>query len=68
MTKIEFGRNQNLKKIKIGFSRSKMVYKQEEQRMIVVQKIKSEVLSIFGNTNKEVKELGQLSINSKPQK
>ena len=41
--------------------------KQEEQRMIVVQKIKSEVLSIFGNTNKEVKELGQLSTNSKPQ-
>ena len=42
--------------------------KQEEQRMIVIQKIKSEVLSAFGNTNKEVKELGQLSINSKPQK
>lgn len=41
--------------------------KQEEQRMIVIQKIKSEVLSAFGNTNKEVKELGQLSINSKPQ-
>lgn len=41
--------------------------KQEEQRMIVVQKIKSEVLSIFGNTNKEVKELGKLSVNSKPQ-
>jgi len=42
--------------------------KQEEQRMVVIQKIKSEVLAIFGNTNKEVKELGQLSINSKPQK
>jgi hypothetical protein len=41
--------------------------KQEEQRMVVIQKIKSEVLAIFGNTNKEVKELGQLSINSKPQ-
>jgi len=42
--------------------------KQEEQRMIVIQKIKSEVLAHLCNTNKEVKELGQLSVNSKPQK
>lgn len=42
--------------------------KQEEQRMVVIQKIKAEVLALLGNTNKEVKELGKLSINSKPQK
>ena len=42
--------------------------KQEEQRMVVIQKIKAEMLAHLCNTNKEVKQLGQLSINSKPQK
>ena len=42
--------------------------KQEEQRMVVIQKIKAEVLALLGNTNKEVKELGKLTVNSKPQK